>query len=63
MPCKKGMQGCHALCRHRRLVDEYRAERDRQEVVRETATGGYATELAEYPPIVTFQQWLIGHHA
>lgn len=64
MPCSKGMRGCVASCGHRRFVREYQTERYRQEMVREDATGGYETELAQYNSerrLITFQQWLIDH--
>jgi hypothetical protein len=46
-------------CRHCVSVDAYRAARIAAELAREEATGGRATELAEYPPIITFKTWLI----
>lgn len=55
------MRRCAASCAHRRFVREYQAERHRQEIDRETATGGYATEMAEHPPLVTFKKWLIAN--
>lgn len=60
MPCSPGMRACRALCVHREMVQAYRLERGRQEVEREEATGGYATEIAEYPPLITFKDWLVG---
>lgn len=63
MPCSPGMRGCRRGCLHRQLVMDYRAERWRQEALREEATGGYATELAEHAPIVTFRDWLEQHRA
>lgn len=71
MPCTPGMKvrrgdapgsGCHAACLHRRLVQEYRDERDRQHEVAVEASIGYATEYAEYVeahPLPTFRQWLV----
>lgn len=61
MPCPPRMVGCRRGCLHRAFVQDYRVERARQEGVREDATGGYATELAEYPEIVTFKSWLVDH--
>lgn len=55
------MRGCRALCLHRQLVMEYRAERHRQEVEREAATGGYEAELDDYGEIVTFRRWIEDH--
>jgi hypothetical protein len=46
-------------CRHCVSVDAYRAARIAAELAREEATGGWATELSEYGPIITFEQWLI----
>ena len=57
------MTGCRRDCRHRAFVLDYRAERERQEIERETATGGSAAEVAEYPPLVTFRDWLEQHAA
>lgn len=55
------MAGCRALCLHRQLVEHYRIERERQLQARELATGGYATELDEHGPVVTFRDWLEQH--
>jgi hypothetical protein len=55
------MRGCVATCAHRRFVRDYQAERWRQEIERDAATGGYATELSEHPPIITFKKWLTDH--
>lgn len=46
-------------CLHCVSVDAYRAARIAAELAREEATGGWATEIAEYGPIVTFKDWLI----
>jgi hypothetical protein len=46
-------------CRHCTDVDVYRAARLAAELAREEATRGWATELAQYPPIITFRDWLI----
>lgn len=46
-------------CRHCTSVDDYRAARLAAELAREEETRGWATELAEYGPIVTFKSWLI----
>lgn len=60
MPCAPRMRGCKADCLHRRLVMDYRAERERQE---RAAEDEYRTrdgnEDAE--PLVTFKRWLAGH--
>jgi len=53
------MRACKSSCLHRRLVLDYRAARHAAELQREQATGGYAAELAEHAPIITFQQYLI----
>ena len=45
-------------CRHCRSVEAYRAARIAAELRRDEATRGWATELAEYPPIITFKEWL-----
>lgn len=55
----------HAQCSidHARLVDEYREERYRQEVVRESECMDYAAEIAEYNEthdMITFKKWLVG---
>lgn len=63
MPCSPGMSSCRAGCGHRALVMAYRVERHRQEMAREAVTGGYATELAEHPPLITFAEWLTQHAA
>ncbi|EFQ84739.1 hypothetical protein HMPREF0063_10080 [Aeromicrobium marinum DSM 15272] len=69
MPCFPRMRmgtetdpGCKADCLHRRLVQEYKAERIRQEDAAVEASIGYATEYAEYVaehPLITFKDWLI----
>lgn len=46
-------------CRHCVSVDAYRAARIAAELAREEATGGWATEIAEYGPIVTYKDWLV----
>ena len=61
MPCSPGMRGCKSGCAHRALVLQYRAERAAAEGLREGATSGYETELAEYPPIITFKKYIIDH--
>ena len=63
MPCSPGMRNCVATCAHRRFVRDYQSERMRQEMTREDVTGGYATEISEHPPIITFKQWLVDHAA
>lgn len=59
MPCARGMHGCRADCLHRRKVLDYRVARHAAELAREQATGGYAAELAEHAPLLTFRQYLI----
>lgn len=73
MPCAKRMavrkgdepkSGCRATCLHRRLVQEYRDERDRQHEAAMEASIGYETEYQEYVaehPLVTFKDWLRWH--
>lgn len=39
---------------------EYRVARHAQELQREEATLGYATEMKNHNPIITFQDWLKG---
>lgn len=61
MPCTAGMTGCRLGCLHRRMVEEYRAERLRQTETAAEAALGYRTEYAEYlaaHPLITFAQWL-----
>lgn len=58
MPCPPQMLGCRRGCRHRAMVEEYRLARHAAECAREDATRGYATELSEYQPIITFKLWL-----
>ena len=46
-------------------LDDYRAERHRQEVELENATGGYAADVKDYfdrggKPLITFKDWLKG---
>lgn len=59
MPCAPGMSKCKRGCLHRLKVDEYRAARAAAEAVREAETGEYAAEVADYPPLITFRDWLI----
>lgn len=61
MPCSPGMAKCRRGCLHRAFVRDYQVERNRQEVAREAITGGYATEEADHPPLVTFKTWLVDH--
>ncbi len=78
MPCAPRMtvrkddepgSGCRLECLHRRLVQEYRDERDRQHEAAVEASIGYATEYQEYieqHPLPTFKDWLRwtrGQHA
>jgi hypothetical protein len=61
MPCAKGMTRCRHQCLHRALVQDYRAERARQELLAEQHSHGYSTERADYlqaHPLITFGQWL-----
>lgn len=47
---------------HAELVDGYRLERHRQEVVMEEATGGYLAEERTYKeehPLIDFRTWLV----
>jgi hypothetical protein len=60
MPCAKGMRECRRACGHRRIVTEYRAARESAEQIREAATGGYLTEVAEYGRLLGFGDWLRG---
>jgi hypothetical protein len=46
-------------CRTCESVRQYRLAREAAELARELATGGYATEMQQYP-IITFKQWLKG---
>jgi hypothetical protein len=47
-------------CRHCAMVAEYRLARYAAELLREAVTGAYASEEAEYGPIITFKDWLCG---
>lgn len=59
MSCAPRMAGCGASCLHRRLVEDYQMARHAAELAREYETRGYATETAEYGPILTFKEWLV----
>jgi len=37
---------------------DYRYARHAAELMREAVTYGYATEIAAYPPLITFKTWL-----
>ena len=55
----------HTSCsmHHSRLVDEYHAERYRQEMEREAVTGDYPEENREYNrthDMIDFKKWLVG---
>lgn len=54
------MADCKRTCLHRTFVYEYRVARHAQELQREEATLGYATEMKNHNPIITFQDWLKG---
>ena len=48
---------------HSRLVDEYHAERYRQEMEREAVTGDHPEENREYNrnhDMIDFKKWLVG---
>jgi hypothetical protein len=54
------MLGCKAACLHRQLVNDYRAERERQEIAaendwRERDGNEHAA------PLITFRLWLESH--
>lgn len=62
--CSPRQDKCKASCLHRQLIQDYRIERHRQEMVEESETLGYATELkmrreAGLRPI-TFREWITG---
>jgi hypothetical protein len=66
-PCRpdkgKGIHQHRCSAHHASIVEGYRAVREAQESAAETATHGYATELAEYwrdHPRMTFRDYLIG---
>lgn len=67
MPCSPGMRGCRASCRHRSLVDDYRAARHAQILEEEAVTIADPEMIANrraagiHP--VTFKEWLTGHAA
>ncbi|AKJ72394.1 hypothetical protein AU099_gp51 [Gordonia phage GTE8] len=55
----------HVQCSvaHARQVDEYRAERYRQEIERENACSDHPEEIAAYNrthDMITFKKWLVG---
>ena len=61
MGCKPRMLGCRADCLHRALVEDYRAARERDEIVRDAVTLGYPEDeqlYRERTPLVTFGTWL-----
>lgn len=58
MPCTKQMRSCSTNCLHRQFVEQYRLAREAAERKREDETAGYPAEMAAYPPIMTFKQWL-----
>lgn len=47
-------------CRHCAMVAEYRLARHAAELLREAVTGAYRSETADYGPIITFKDWLLG---
>lgn len=60
--CRPGMRGCRASCGHRRIVEEYRDERIRQEDIAAEESYGYETELKEWlenHPLITFKEYLM----
>ena len=62
MPCSKGMKNCYLMCGHRLFVQDYRAERLRQEEAMIESTGGYPEEAADFlrdNPMLTFKDYLI----
>jgi hypothetical protein len=61
MACSKRMAGCPVTCGHRCIVEDYRAERERQYADAVERAGGYDAELAdELPGLITFRRWLRG---
>jgi hypothetical protein len=54
------MAKCRADCLHRRLVTDYRAERERQEIAAENDYR-HRDGNEDAPPLITFRQWLEGH--
>lgn len=50
---------CGHCKRVRALRDEYRMAREAAELARESVTAGYATEQADYGPLITFRDWLV----
>lgn len=56
------MERCLATCLHYQFVQQYRLERQRLELERDTAVGAYgpgSEEWRDYGPLITFKQWLI----
>ena len=58
------MDKCRIDCKHRAMIEEYRVERHRQEMIEEVETLGYATELKmrreEGLRPITFKEWICG---
>lgn len=64
MPCKPGMAGCSLKCRHRQLVEDYRAAREADELKAERQHRGYPTERRQLAgSLITFKRWLVGNRA
>ncbi len=59
MACTPRHRSCSA--HHQQLCEDYWAARHAAELAREYETCHYRTEMAEYGPIITFKQWLIGN--
>jgi hypothetical protein len=52
------MAACRRACGHREIVEEYRAARINDELQRENETRGFATEMDEYPTLISFGAYL-----
>lgn len=60
MSCSPRMTTCRSDCLHRRLVNEYRVERERQEIAAENDYR-HRDGNENASPLITFRQWLKGH--
>lgn len=51
---------CHGTCRRCQMTREYYLAREAAELAREQATGGYATEMADYGRLISFGDMMRG---
>lgn len=62
MPCPPRMVGCRRDCLHRRMVEDYRAARERDERRRDEYAIGYPADERLYAAqhrMVTLRAWLV----